>query len=153
MPARKGARPVPGQPEQLQRAPVPRPGEMDHGLTHLGLLVRLFNEVGLVDDIDQGSRFDDAPEDAIDAQTQLPFVFADIAVQEKKGLAKIGVGAVGISGVVSKKGRDRNASALVVFHIDRCLRGKAARMRALAGMRGSLGVEPGFRGKTPGNLD
>ena len=77
---------------------------MDHGLTHLGLLVWLFNEVGLVDDIDQGSRFDDAPKNPIDAQTQLPLVIADIAVQEKKGLAKIGVGAVGISGVVSEKG-------------------------------------------------
>ena len=151
--ARKGALAVPGQPEQLQRPPVPRPGEMDHRLTQLGLLVRVFHEVGLVDDIDQGTRFDDTPEDSIDAQAQFPFVFADIAVQEKIGLAQIGVGAVRIPGVVSVKRGYGNASAFVVLGIGRYLHGQAARMRALAGIRGSLGVEPGLRGKTPGKLD
>ena len=126
---------------------------MDHRLAQLGLLVRVFHEVGLVDDIDQGTRFDDTPEDSIDAHTQFPFAFADIAVQEKISLAEIGVGAVRIPGVVSVKRRYRNAPAFVVLGIGRDLRGKAARMGALAGMRGSLGVQPGFRRQTPGKLD
>ena len=153
VPAGKGARAVPGQPEQLQCPPIPRPGDMDHRLTQLGLLVRVFHEVGLVDDVDQGTRFDDAPEDSIDAKTQFPFVFADIAVQEKIGLAELGVGAVRVPGVVSEKRRQRYASAFVVLDMDLCLRSNAARMRALERMRGTLRVQPGFRGNTPGNLD
>ena len=53
----------------------------------------------------------------------------------------------------SEEGRYRDASALVVLGVDRCLRGKAARVRALVGMRGTLREQPGFGGKTPGNLD
>ena len=126
---------------------------MDHRLTHLGLLVRLFDEVRLVDDIHQGTRFDDTPEHAIDTQTKLPFALAGIAVQEEIGLAEIGVGAVRVSGVVSEKGRNGEASPLVILDVGGCLRGKAARMGALAGMRGVLRVQPGFGGETPGKLD
>lgn len=120
-------------PNKLQLPPVPRPGKMDHQLAHLGPLVRVFHEVGLVDDVDQGARSDDAPEDPVDAQTQLPLAVADVSVDEKVGLAQVGVGAVWISGVVSVEQRYRDASALVVLGVGRYLRGKAARVRALVG--------------------
>ena len=74
---------------------------MSHQLTHLGLLVGMLHQIGLVDDVDQGTRFDDAPENAIDAETQFPFVFADVAVRENIGLAEIRVSAVRVPGVVS----------------------------------------------------
>ena len=117
VPARKGALAVPGQREQLQRPPLPGPGDMGHGLTHLGPLVRILDEVGLVDDINQGARFDDSQEHAVEPETQLPFALADVAVQEKKGLAEIAVRAVRVPGVVSVKRCDRDASAVLVLHV------------------------------------
>ena len=63
------------------------------------------------------------------------------------------MGTAPITGVVAEEGRYREASAFVVLDIGRRLRGKAARMRALVGMRASLGIKPGLRGKSSGNLD
>ena len=63
------------------------------------------------------------------------------------------MGAARIPGIVSEEGRYRDASPFVVLDVGRCLRGKAARMRALTVMRGTLRVQPGFGGKTPGEVD
>ena len=102
--ARKGTLAVPGHREELQGPPFPRPGGMEHRLPQLGLLVGVRHEVGLVDDIDQGTHLDDAPEHAIDTQADLPLVLSDIAVHEQVGFSEIGVRAFGIPGVVSEIG-------------------------------------------------
>ena len=76
---------------------------MDHGLSQLGLLVRMFDEVGLVDDIDQVVRFYDTPEHLIEAEAQLPLVIANFAEQQQIGFTQVGMGTVRIRGVVAEK--------------------------------------------------
>ena len=77
--ARKGADAVIGQPQYFHHTPIARPGEMHHRLPQLGLSGRMFDEIDLVDDIDQVLRFGDAPEHLIDAHAQFPFAVADFA--------------------------------------------------------------------------
>ena len=77
--ARKGAGAVIGQTQYFHHTPIARPSEMDHGLPQLGLSGRMFDEIDLIDYIDQVLRFGDAPEHLIDAHAQLPFAVADSA--------------------------------------------------------------------------
>ena len=77
-----GARTVPCHREQFQRSPVTRPSEMGHWLTHLCLFVRVFHNIGLIDDIHQGTQLHDAPKYPIYAQTQFPFVVAGITLHQ-----------------------------------------------------------------------
>lgn len=52
---------------------------MDHGLPQLSFASRMFDEIDLVDDIDQVLRFGYSPEHLIDAHAQLPFAVANFA--------------------------------------------------------------------------
>ena len=51
---------------------------MGHGLAQFQLFVGVFDEVDLVDDIDQMARFGDPPEHTVDAQAQFPFIIAEV---------------------------------------------------------------------------
>ena len=50
-----------GQSEHFRRAPLAGPRGMHHGLAQLDLLVRMLDQVGLIDDINQVVRFGDSP--------------------------------------------------------------------------------------------
>ena len=63
------------------------------------------------------------------------------------------MGALRVSGVISVKGRQRDASAFVILGVHRRLDGESARMGALVWMPGALGVEPGLRRETSEYFD
>ena len=82
---------------------------MGHGLAQLGLLVRMVDQVGLVDDVDQMARFGDAPEHPVDAEAQFPFAAAQRAAQQQIGFAQIAMGAGRVGGVGAEERRQGEA--------------------------------------------
>ena len=69
--ARKRAFTEPGQHEEIHRAPVARRAEPDHGLAEFVFAVDVFDQVGLVDNVDQVLGFRHAPEYLADARRHL----------------------------------------------------------------------------------
>ena len=112
----------------------------------------MLDEVGLVDDVDEVLRFGDAPEHAVHAQAQLPFPAAGFTEHEKVGLAQICVGAARIRAVVAEKRRDRETPVPPAFEMEFRFRGEAARVRALVGMGGKLGIPPAVDVQAAGKL-
>ena len=117
---------------------------MGHGLAQFLLFVGVFDQVGLVDDIDQVARFGDPPEHTVHTQAQLPFVVADLAVHQNIGFAQVEVRALGVGAVIAKERCQVEASAPVVLKVKFRLREKAGRMRALSGKQAGLRVPSGF---------
>ena len=126
---------------------------MGHWLTHLYLFVRVFNNIGLIDDVHQGTQLRDAPKHPIDAQTQFPFPVANIAVHQQIGLTEITVCAVRVPSIVPQEGSHRYACAFVVLNIERCLKRKATGIRTLVRIHGILGVQPSLSREAPGDIN
>ena len=85
--AGEGAFPEPGHEIQVQRSPVPLRRHFQHGLTKLVFTIQVFDQIGLVDNIDKVDEFGGTPENLADAETQLPVLlhqpelqFADVCV-------------------------------------------------------------------------
>ena len=147
-PARIGEPPMVGHAEQLQRPPIARPGEVGHGLSEPHFLVRMLNEVDLIDDVDQVLRFGDAPKDAISAQAQFPLVVPNVAEQQQIGFAHVEVGTLGVPGIVAKERNEGEDPSSRVFQVQLRLRYETAGMGALAGVCGGLGVPPALDAQT-----
>ena len=126
---------------------------MGHWLTHLYLFVRVLYNIGLIDDVHQGTQLRNAPKHPVDAQTQFPFAVANIAVHQQIGLTEITVRAVRVPGIVPQEGSHRYACAFLVLKIERCLQGKPASIRTLVGIRGALGIQPGLCQEAPGDIN
>ena len=56
---------------------------MGHQLPQFDFLVGVFDDIDLIDDIDQMIRFDDTPKYPVDADAQFPFVLPEFAEQQK----------------------------------------------------------------------
>ena len=123
---------------------------MDHGLAQLDLLVGMLDEIGLVDDIDRIAGFGDAPEHPVDAQAQLPLAVAGLSEQQQIGFAQIDMGALGVAGVVAQERRHGHAPPLGVLEIELGRGGHTARVRALAGIRGGVGIPAAFDAQAAG---
>ena len=91
--ARVDTRTVIRQPEEFQGTPIAGPRDVDHGLPQLHFAVGMFEEVDLVDDIDQVLRFGNAPEHPVHAQPHLPFALAELAEQQSIRFPQIPMGA------------------------------------------------------------
>ena len=118
---------------------------MGHGLAQRGLFVRVFHKVDLVYDIHQAARFGHAPEHPVDAQTQFPFLVADLAEKQKIGLPQIGMGALSIPGIETKERRQGETSAPDVFNEDPWFSDNAAAVCALGRNRRPFLETTGFR--------
>ena len=100
----------------------------------------MFNEIDLVDDIDQALRFDHAPEHLVHTQAQFPFIITDAAEQQQIGFTQVYVGTARVRGVVTKKRRQGEASALDVLNVELRLQDKAACVGTLAGIQGGFRI-------------
>ena len=116
---------------------------MGHRLAQFDFLVGIFDEVGLIDDIDQIARFRDAPEHPVDSEANLPFTFAQRAVQQQVGFAQVGVGQGPVRGVETEERSDGDAEFLRIVEIKLGLGDEAGVIAALA-------VEPGGPRKPSG---
>ena len=125
---------------------------MGHRLAQLGLFVRMFDEVRLVDYIHQMARFRDSPEDAVDTEAQLPLVIADFAEQQQIGFAQIGVGALRIAGVQAIEALHGDAAALFILQIEPGRDGNAARVGALIRIGGGLRIPSAVYAHSAGKL-
>ena len=150
--AREGAQAVVGDREQLGRAPVAGEREMGHGLAQLGLLVRMVDQVGLVDDVDQMARFGDAPEHPVDAEAQFPFAAAQRAAQQQIGFAQIAMGAGRVGGVVAEERRQGETGRPGDLEIEFGLGDQPGVIAALAVMGGGLREPAALHRHTPGKL-
>ena len=112
---------------------------MRHELAEAGLLVRVFDEIDLVDDVDEVLRLGDAPEHSVDAQPQLPLAgAAHRAEQQHVRLVQVPVRAVGVGRVVPKERRHRQASPGTVLQVEFRLQDEAVGMSPLAGVQGRI---------------
>ena len=150
--ARIGAQAVVGERERLRHAPFARQREMGHRLAQLGLFVRMLDQVRLVDYVDQVARLRDTPEDAVDAETQLPLILAEFAEQQQIGFAQIGVGAVRIAGVQAIEAFQGDAAALFVLQVEPGCHGKAARVGALIRVGARLRIPSAVHAHAAGEL-
>ena len=125
---------------------------MGHGLAQLGLLVRMVDQVGLVDDVDQMARFGDAPEHPVDAEAQFPFAAAQRAAQQQIGFAQIAMGAGRVGGVVAEERRQGEAGRPGDLEIEFGLGDQPGVIGTLAVMGGGLREPAALHRHTPGKL-
>ena len=103
-PARKGPGAMIRQSKQLQERPK-SPDKVAWAMgCQLGRSIRMFNEIDLVDDIDQALRFDQPPEHLVHAQPQFPFIVTNAAEQQQVGFTQVHVGTARVRDIVTKKG-------------------------------------------------
>ena len=105
--ARKRALAEAGQNIQVNLAPIVKFGDIDHRLAQVVLAVQVFDQVDLVDDVDQMVRFRHPPEHLVEAGQDFPAV----GLIEPIGLADIKVGALAIAGIQTQI---RNKTELVL---------------------------------------
>ena len=149
---RKGAGTVVGQAENLDHSPIRGPGEMGHGLAQLFLFVGVFDQIGLVDDIDQVARFRHSPEHPVDPEAQLPFTAVALAEPQQIGLAQVEMGSVRVGAVVAEKGGQRKAAAAGVFKMEFRFRHHAAGVPALLRIGSGLGMPATLQAQATGKL-
>ena len=115
---------MPGHRKGLEHPEVSRQRDVGHGLSQLRLVARGVCRADLVDDIDERARFGHTPENTVKTQAEFPLAVAHIAIDEQVGVAQISVGALRIGGVDTVEGRQGEAPAFVILHVDGGLAGK-----------------------------
>lgn len=125
--------------EQFERARlVLNERDVEHRLAELALVVEIFDEIGLVDDVDQVARFGHAPVHAAQAGAELD-VFADLRVVQ---LADVGVAALVVARIDAAEDFADDALAPVVPFVE-----DLGRRRGGWRPRGAVGViEPAALG-------
>ena len=89
------------QQEAFNDAPVTGNRQMHHGLTQLGAVSRVLDEVQLVDDIHEVVQLGHTPENAVETQPKLPGVLAPISMGQKIGFAQVRMRAPRVGAVVA----------------------------------------------------
>ena len=95
-----------------KRAPGAEAGDeiqVRHRLAELVFLVERFDQIGLVDDVDEMARLGDAPKDFAQADAQIPIA----GVVEPVRLAQIPMGALVVAGVEAAEGDERQRVVVV----------------------------------------
>ncbi|MDA0229775.1 MAG: hypothetical protein O3B21_06255 [Proteobacteria bacterium] len=90
---------------------------MHHRLAEFFLLIRALHQIGLVDDIDQMTRFGNAPKHLVDAGAQFPLAVLEFTEEQAIGLANVPMGAPCIGAVVAKKRFENEALTGLVLEI------------------------------------
>ena len=98
---RKGAFSMVRQQERFSDAPVAGNRQVRHGLTQLGSIARVLDEVHLVDDVHEVVQLGHAPENAVESQPKLPEILAPVSMCQQVGLAQVCMRALRIGAVVS----------------------------------------------------
>ena len=112
----------------------------------------MFEEVDLVDDVDQVLRFGHAPEHPVHAKPQFPFTLAQLAVQQSIRFPQVPVGADRVHAVVTKKRQQGKTASPGLFKVEFGLHHKAGRIRALAGVNAGLRKRTAFQAHAPGEF-
>ena len=113
----------------------------------------MFDQVDLVDDIDQVSGFHHAPEYAVVTQAQFPFPVAEGAGKQEVCFPQVEMGSTAVCAVVAEIGRHVEDAARFVFEIEVGFRYEPARVGTLALEKGGLGKPPAFRGQPARQVD
>ena len=77
------------QQKRFGDAPVSGHRQVRHGLTQLGPVSRVLDEIQLVDDVHEIVQLGHAPENPVQSQLQLPEIVAPVAVHQQVGLADV----------------------------------------------------------------
>ena len=125
---------------------------MHHRLAELFFLVGALDEIGLVDDIDQMTRFGNAPKHLVDAGAQFPFAVLEFAEEQAVGLADIPMGAARIGAVPAQKRFQHEAFAGLVLKVRFRFGDQRQAVLALAIEDARLGKIAPFQSETPGDF-